>query len=75
MRPILRAILRSAALLLAALVLVMLVWLGGDTRTGLDQPPTLVQQLARIGIWIYLVAIGLIAGFLIWRQVRRRRRH
>lgn len=70
-RHLARAVLRSVALLVAALVLLVLVWLQSDTRVGLGQQPTLVEQLARIGMWLYLGLLVLAVAVVAWRRVRR----
>ncbi len=71
-----RAFLRLVAwLLVAALGFMILDWLHWDTRMGLNQPPTLVQQVATIGMWLYVPALALTAALVTWRRARRSARH
>ena len=71
MRHASRAIVRAVALLIAALLFVVHIWLQSDTRMGLGQEPTFVEQVATVGLWLYAAAVILAVALLAWRRLRR----
>ena len=72
-----RLVLRVLAVVVGPIALVLLffflLWLQGDTRTGYEPSPTLLNE---VGIWrerLYLVGLGMLAALLVRQSWRGRR--